>query len=75
MKKVIIDRFEGNFAVCEDEDRKMINVERSRLPEGAEEGTVLVLKVSGEDIEIEIDHDETRARKMKIKEMMDSLFS
>ncbi|MCM8900732.1 DUF3006 domain-containing protein [Caldicoprobacter algeriensis] len=75
MKKVIVDRFEGDFAVCEDENRKMINIERSRLPEGVEEGTVLVLKVSGEDIEIEIDHDETRARKTKIKEMMDSLFS
>ena len=26
VKKVIIDRFEGDFAVCEDESRKMINI-------------------------------------------------
>ncbi len=29
--KVTIDRSEGDYAVCEKPDRKMINIEKSRL--------------------------------------------
>lgn len=32
--KVIIDRFEANYAVCEEEDRTMIDIEKSKLPPG-----------------------------------------
>jgi len=71
MKKVIIDRFEGDFAVCEDESRKMINIEKSRLPADAKEGYVLIIKDEGG---IEVDYAETQARKDKIKRMMNSLF-
>lgn len=74
MKKVIIDRFEGDFAVCEDEDRKMINIEKSRLPEDAKEGTVLIIIGDKED-DIKVDYAETEARKSRIKRMMDSLFN
>ncbi|MFO7296196.1 MAG: DUF3006 domain-containing protein [Caldicoprobacter sp.] len=74
MKKVIIDRFEGDFAVCEDEDRKMINIEKSRLPEDAKEGTVLIIMGDKED-DIKVDYAETEARKSRIKRMMDSLFN
>jgi hypothetical protein len=74
MKKVIIDRFEGDFAVCEDEDRRMINIEKSRLPEDAKEGTVLIIMGDKED-DIKVDYAETEARKSRIKRMMDSLFN
>jgi len=74
MKKVIIDRFEGDFAVCEDEDRKMINIEKSRLPKDAKEGTVLIIMGDKED-DIKVDYAETQARKSRIKRMMDSLFN
>jgi len=30
--RVIIDRFEGDYAVCQDENKKIINIERGRLP-------------------------------------------
>ena len=30
--KYIIDRFEGKWAVCEAEDGKMIDIEKSKLP-------------------------------------------
>ncbi len=30
--KVTVDRFEGRYAVCENEDRTMINIEKSKLP-------------------------------------------
>ena len=39
--KFIIDRFEENFAVCEDENGIMKNVERSLLPKDTREGDVI----------------------------------
>ncbi len=39
--KLIIDRFEGDYAVCEREDKTMMDIERSKLPEGVKEGSVL----------------------------------
>lgn len=68
--KVIIDRFEGNFAVCEKEDRTMVNIERSRLPMGAGEGDVLVI----EGDVISLDAEETALRRLKIQRMMESLW-
>jgi len=68
--KVIIDRFEGDYAVCEREDRTMINIERKRLPVGAAEGDVLVI----EGNRISVDAEETRLRKEKMRKMMDSLW-
>ncbi|KPU44140.1 hypothetical protein OXPF_23070 [Oxobacter pfennigii] len=39
--KVIIDCFEGKFAICETDEKKMINIEKSRIPRDAKEGDVL----------------------------------
>ena len=61
---LIIDRFEGNFAVVET-DSGMINVPRFDLPDGAKEGDVLLLSV---------DSDGTASRKKRIDGMMNSLF-
>jgi hypothetical protein len=68
--QVMIDRFEGSFAVCEDENRKMINIEKARLPKEAKEGSVLIIQGD----KIEIDYNETEKRKDRIKKMMDSLW-
>ena len=38
-KYLIIDRFEGEFAVCENEKSEMINIERSKLPREAKKVT------------------------------------
>ena len=63
--KVIIDRFEGNFAVCETENKEMMNIERSQLPEGAKEGDVLLMNSAGN---IRIDAKETAERNHRKKE-------
>ena len=39
--RYIIDRFEEDLAVCEDENKKTINVSRKRLPMSSKEGDVL----------------------------------
>lgn len=68
--KVIIDRFEGNYAVCEKEDGNMINIERNKILEEAQEGDVLLIT---ED-EIIIDHAETKTRKKEIEALTKDLW-
>lgn len=63
--KIIIDRFEGDFAVVELEDRTFINMPKKLIPFGASEGTVLI---------INIDHEETEKLKAEISRLAKDLF-
>ena len=56
--KVIIDRFEGKFAVIELEDGSFANMPKVLVPIAAKEGSVLL---------IEIDQEETQKRKAIIE--------
>lgn len=62
--KVIIDRFEGNYAVIEIEIGKCVNIPKILIPDAKE----------GDVIKIEIDKKETLDRKKHIQELMDSVF-
>ena len=62
--KVIIDRFEGNFAVVEAEG-KFVDMPAELVPQGAKEGSVL---------SITIDETETQNREEKIRSMLNQLF-
>lgn len=68
--KVTIDRFEGEFAVCEKADRKMMNIEKSKLPANVKEGDILVI----EGDSIKVDSGETAKRKKNIEKVMDNLW-
>jgi len=68
--KVTIDRFEGNYAVCETEDGKMINIEKIQIPLKANEGDVLIVESSY----IEIDYTETEKRKKEIENLTKDLW-
>lgn len=59
---VIIDRFEGGFAVCECDDKTIINIEIKKLPNNINEGDVLV--INGD--KIIVDYEETSKRKREI---------
>jgi phosphoribosylformylglycinamidine (FGAM) synthase PurS component len=63
--KIIIDRFEDNFAIVELENKTMVNMPKKLVPENAVEGDVL---------EIRINHQETKNRKEKIKKMCEDLW-
>lgn len=63
--RVIIDRFEGEFAVVEMPDKTTVNMPAVLLPENAAEGDVL---------EITIDHEESQKRKEKISRLMEELW-
>jgi hypothetical protein len=70
MMQVIIDRFEGQMAVCEKSDRTMMNIDRNRLPSQAKEGDVLIIE--GECIRI--DAVETARKKAAAEKALKDLF-
>jgi hypothetical protein len=51
LMNVIIDRFEGNFAVVETENKKMINLPKLLVPDGAAEGSVLSIQINTKETE------------------------
>lgn len=72
MEKLIIDRFEGNFAVCESENKTMIDIEINRLPKGSKEGAFIIMDRNGL---IRLgDANELKTKKERISKMMDDLF-
>ncbi len=60
MKQLIIDRFEQNFALCEDKEKHMFAIEKTELPAGAKEGDVLRISEEGQ---LTIDQQETQRRR------------
>ncbi|MDP4118615.1 MAG: DUF3006 domain-containing protein [Bacillota bacterium] len=63
--KIIIDRFEGDFAVVEISAGDFANMPKTLVPSGTKEGDVL---------SIEIDKGETERRKKEIDDLMNNLF-
>ncbi len=63
---VIIDRFEGEIAVCEKSDRSMFSIPRSVLPPEAHEGDVVLI----ENQTTRIDRAATFARKKAAEEKL-----
>ena len=68
--RVIIDRFEGGFVVCEKEDRTMLNIKREKLPPDAIEGDALIIE--GDTIIIDIAN--TEKRKNIVRKLFADLF-
>lgn len=68
--KVTIDRFEGEFAVCEKADRTMINIKNNKIPAEAKEGDVLIIE--GDNIWIDINGSANRIN--NIEDLMNDLW-
>ena len=66
-----IDRFESLYAVCEKEDRIMMNIKRNDIPSEAKEGDVLNII----NDKITIDNEETKKRKLEIEKLTKDLWS
>ncbi len=64
--KIIIDRFEGLYAVVELENGTLTDMPKQLLPKDAKTGDI---------IDITINHNETQLRKEKIKTKMNSIFN
>ncbi|MCI1966845.1 MAG: DUF3006 domain-containing protein [Oscillospiraceae bacterium] len=64
--KYTIDRFEGDFAVVELENQKLVNIPRAAIPIGAEEGDIISVRVDAEG---------TKERKQHIQKLMDDVWA
>lgn len=66
-----IDRFEGNFAVCENLNTgEFVNIPKEELPGNCEEGSILKY----ENNKFILDVEETNAKREEIKNLVDNLF-
>ena len=70
-KKLVIDRFEGKYAICEDGEQKYFAIESSELPAGAAAGAVLLIS---EEEELTLDLEETERRKKLMAEKQRKAF-
>jgi len=62
---ITIDRFEGNYAVCEFEDGKFTNLPIEFLPKGSKEGSKIRIEL---DLKTEVEDRE------RIRSKMNTLF-
>lgn len=62
--KVIIDRFEGEYAIVELEVGYFVNIPKVLIPDASE----------GDVIKIEVEEKETEKRKKHIRDLMNSVF-
>ncbi len=62
--KYVIDKFENGLAVLILDDGSICNIPRSLVPDACE----------GDVIDISVDHNETKTRKLRIEQKLRSLF-
>ena len=68
--ELIIDRFEDEYAVCEDENKKILNINKSKIPKQAKEGDIIIY-TDGKYI---LDKEKTLNRKKYIEELKKDLW-
>ena len=66
----VIDRFEGEFAVLENEDGGFQNIKKSLLPQNAKESDCVIFK----DGKYTISKEKTESLKQEIDDLMEDLF-
>ncbi len=71
MTKLIIDRFEGSYAVCEQEDKSIVKIPKYKLPFDCKEGECLILDGDGM---YQKDTDTTKNSEKRIRDKMNRLF-
>ena len=71
MKKLIIDRFKGNLAVCELEDKDIISIPKYKLPLNCKEGDCLIQDVAGM---YQLDIEASKGTEKRIIDKMNRLF-
>ncbi|HHV18435.1 MAG TPA: DUF3006 domain-containing protein [Thermoanaerobacterales bacterium] len=64
----VVDRFEGKYAVLEDDDGRILNIKKHLLPKDIQEGDVIDLDT------MTVVKNETEKRKNIIEKLADELF-
>ncbi|MBZ9715946.1 DUF3006 domain-containing protein [Deinococcus multiflagellatus] len=70
---LIVDAIEGRFARVERENGATEDWPLASLPCGVREGDLVRVTVDGGDLEMEIDHEATRARRAQAQQDLDTL--
>lgn len=70
MKTFVIDRFEGDLAVLEEESGAMRDIPRARLPQDVRQGDVLIEQNGS----LHVDTAETQRRAAQAKADLQALF-
>lgn len=68
--KSIIDRFEGELVVCEDETGTIVDIKKSELPKNADVGDVIIFEKN----RFRIDKKETDLRRKEIEDLMNEVW-
>ena len=68
--RLSLDRFEGDYAICEDDAQRRHEIHQSKLPTNAKPGDILTLSSDGI---LSIDKAETAKRQARIKALQDKL--
>lgn len=71
MKKLTVDRFDGIYAICEDNERKMFAIPTAELPANVREGDKL--EINDEGI-ITVNAEATAADRKAVRAKESSLF-
>ena len=71
MRKLIVDRYEGQYTVCEDKEQKFFAIDTSEMPSDATPGTVICINDDGV---ITVDAEETERRKKRIVGKQNKLY-
>ena len=72
MNKLIIDHYEGSYAVCAQEDKTTINIPKYKIPLGCKEGDCLILN---SDLMYQKDTGITIKKKVRISDFLNRLFN
>ena len=71
MKKLIVDRYEGQYTVCEQpKEKKYFAIETAEMPANAKPGAVVLISDEGV---ITVDEEETARRRKRILEKQNKL--
>ncbi len=70
MMSLCIDRFEGEYAICEDENRRTFRIPRTLLSPQSREGDVLLQTKEG----YQVDREQTKCRREQAAKLQRRLF-
>lgn len=70
LKYISVDRLEGEFAICIDDNEKTRKINIKKLPKGVKEGDVLKVLKNG----YELDEKETKKRREEIFSLQEEIF-
>jgi hypothetical protein len=70
LERYIIDHFEENYAVCEDEKGNIIDIEKAKIPKKAQEGDVLITSNG----KLKVDKKATNKLREEIEKLMEDVF-